>query len=253
MGILHRQHLLGKLTAIDRVDNREQIPVPRGAQLNLSVPDKTEGYVGIAEGNFIDDVGNSTGLGAVLFEKFHASGGVVEHIPDYNGSTRRTTGIGKIHLLTAVDHIAAAGDALRCAGEHLHPTDGGNGSQCLPTETKGSYAVEVLRSGHLAGSMADKGGRQVLLLNTGTVIGDTDVTDASVFDLNSDLLGTGIDGVFQQFLDDRRRPLHHLTGGNELCHLWRQNMDTLGHGLPSCKSSSHMPPSRQGIIFSALP
>ena len=38
-------------------------------------------------------------------------------------------------------------------------------------------------------------------------------------DLDNDLGSTGVDGVFQQLLDHRRRPLHHLTGGDPGCQV----------------------------------
>ena len=64
--------------------------------------------------------------------------------------------------------------------------------------------------------MAEKGGAGILVGHTAAVVRDPQEGHAAVPDLNGDLGGTGIHGVFQQLLNNGGRPLHHLTGGDQI-------------------------------------
>ena len=59
--------------------------------------------------------------------------------------------------------------------------------------------------------MTRKRETQVIMMNSGTIIAYAYQLDATCLDINTDVSGTGIKCVFDQFLDDGRRALNHLT------------------------------------------
>ena len=129
-----------------------------------------------------------------------------------------------------MDHIPSAGNALRSSGKDFYFTHCSDGRKRLSPEAKRPDLLEIRRSAHLAGGMAHKGCGKVVLLDAAAVIGDTDIGNTAVFDLDGDLLCPGVHCVFQQLLDDGSRTLHYLTGGNKLRYLRLQHMDSFGHG-----------------------
>ena len=61
--------------------------------------------------------------------------------------------------------------------------------------------------------MPQKCGAGILGAHTAAVVGDAHKGHTSVPDLHSDLRGTCIHGIFQQFLRHGCRTLNHFTGG----------------------------------------
>ena len=69
--------------------------------------------------------------------------------------------------------------------------------------------------------MPQKGDAGILGRHAAAVVGHTDHGGAAVPDLDRDLVGTGVKGVFHQFLDDRGRALDHLAGGDQVGNMGR--------------------------------
>jgi hypothetical protein len=55
---------------------------------------------------------------------------------------------------------------------------------------------------------------QVFGLYAATVVGHADQRLAGIDQLHVNACGTGVDGVFDQFLDHAGRAFHHLAGGD---------------------------------------
>ena len=68
--------------------------------------------------------------------------------------------------------------------------------------------------GQLAGGVAGEGQRQVVGDDAAAVIDDADQLGAALLDLDVDAAAAGIDGVFEQFLDDAGRPFDDFAGGD---------------------------------------
>ncbi len=62
--------------------------------------------------------------------------------------------------------------------------------------------------------MARKGQRQFILRNARAIVTDQDATDAATFKANFNAGRAGINGILQKFLEDGRRPLNNLAGGD---------------------------------------
>ena len=67
--------------------------------------------------------------------------------------------------------------------------------------------------------MTEKGRLRVVGAHAAAVIGDAQEGHAAVLNLHGNVSGSGVHGVFQQFLDDAGRTLHHLAGGDEIGHM----------------------------------
>ena len=221
-----------ELPAQNGIGCAAQLTVAGGDILQLALPDEFDTDLRVAEGHMGDRIRYKGALGRVLFEELHAGGGVVEQVLHPDGSAHCTGTRLPGELFPALD--AVDGGKLVCfgAGGQLHPRHAGNGCQCFAAETQRVDAVQVIRLFDLAGGMADKRRGNVFCLNAGAVVTDLDQPDAAGFNADRHLRGSGIDGVFQQLLDHRRRPLDHLASGNQLGGVLIQNMDHC-HGVPS--------------------
>ena len=73
--------------------------------------------------------------------------------------------------------------------------------------------------------MALKSQRQLLGRDSGAVIDDPDQVPAGAANLDRDAPGARVEGVLDQLLDDRRRPLDHLPGGDRVGDLGGEGAD----------------------------
>jgi hypothetical protein len=100
--------------------------------------------------------------------------------------------------------------------------DTGDAGQGLTAKSQGGDVKQIVDAGHLAGGVAGKGADGIIRLHALAVVTHGDQADAGVFQLDADVPGAGVDGVFNQFLDDGSRPLHHFAGGDLVRHFGRQ-------------------------------
>ena len=171
---------------------------------------------------------HGSSLRAVLFHKLQPRGGVVKQVADGDGSA-----LGSAFLLHHAGYAAlqmecraAAGGLL--AGQNIHPADSGNGSQCLTAKTQRADLAQIGGRAHLAGGMAQKGLRQLRRRDAAAVIRHADKAHATPANLHHHGGGSGVDGVFHQFLHHAGRPLHHLAGGDQVGHMGRK-LFNMGH------------------------
>src|SRR5262249_52983574 len=122
-------------------------------------------------------------------------------------------GAGRGQLAAAAGDLGAVGPARR-AGLQGDLGDAADGGQGLAPKPQGADAEEVLGAGQLAGGVAGEGERQVVRLDAAAVIDHPDEVGAAPLDVDVDAAAAGVDGVFQQLLDDAGRPLDDLAGGD---------------------------------------
>jgi len=79
--------------------------------------------------------------------------------------------------------------------------------------------------------MSFKNQRDIVVIDAGAVVGDPDGLRTALFQYNPDIGRPGVNGVFQQFLDDGSRPLYDFSGGNLIGDVFGQNNDALGQYL----------------------
>ena len=223
-----RQHPSGKILAAGGIDGRQHFAVAGGGKALAPVFDQLESHLGLGNGDLGDDVFHITALGSIFFEKFCPGRHIKEQVADDHGGAHRTAGLTIAGLFAALDGDLHALGIVPGASEQIHSCHRRNGGQCLTTEAQGTNGVQVGLGTHLGGGMAQKGGAHVLGQDALAVIGDPEIGDAAVLDLHRNALGTGIHGVFHQFLDHRAGTFHHLAGGDQVGQLGRHLKD-LGH------------------------
>ena len=81
--------------------------------------------------------------------------------------------------------------------------------------------------------MTDEGDAGIFRRHAAAVIGDADVRRPAVADLADHVAGSGVEGIFQQLLDNGSRALHHLTRGNQIGNMRGENIDHR-HAFTSC-------------------
>src|SRR5438270_2429386 len=77
--------------------------------------------------------------------------------------------------------------------------------------------------------MALESQQSVVPDHAATVVSDLNEFLSPGFDLNFDAGGTGVERIFQQFLDDRSRTLYHFAGGDFVGNVFGKDVD-FAHG-----------------------
>jgi hypothetical protein len=137
-----------------------------------------------------------------------------EEISHLDGSAFR---VGRRTHVTAiaVDHIQGIGiDGTRRPGDQPQARDRGNTRQGFAAKSQGRHASQIIQTGDLAGRMPGQGEGEFVAGNTDPVIPNAAQANPGVFQFNFYPPGTGIQAVFQQFLNHGSRAFDHLTGGD---------------------------------------
>ena len=168
----------------------------------------------MGQGLHLHSGGDPGALHGVGFHEFHPGGSVEEQIPDDDGGAVGAAHLGFLRDLSGFQSQAGAGEGTGGLGHDLNAADRCDGSQSFATEAHGADGTQVLGGAQLGGCVAQEGGAGILGAHAAAVVGDAQVRHAAILDLDGDLGGTGIHGIFKQFLGYGGRTLHHLTGGD---------------------------------------
>ena len=114
----------------------------------------------------------------------------------------------------AVDAQLRAMLGIACARHQPKTTDRGHRRQRLAAKAQAGHRFQILHAGNLAGGMAAYRQWQLLGGNAATIVADADQAHPAFFQINVDTPRTGIQRVFNQFFDHRRRTLDDFAGGN---------------------------------------
>ena len=232
---IQRQQVAGKLPPQHRIGSAAQLAVTGGHELLLAVPQKAECNFRVGQRFMQNDIRHKSSLTDVLFQELHAGGRIIEQIVHrYGGAARAGAGLHALGL-AALNAIAAGVFVRFGAGQHLYPGHAGDGSKRFAAEAKGVDVAQILGTGNFAGCVAHKGFIDILCLNAAAVIRNLQLLNAAAHDGERDLRCTGVDGVFQQFLCNRSRPLHHLACGDQFSGMLIQYANFC-HGVPLSRS-----------------
>ena len=92
--------------------------------------------------------------------------------------------------------------------------DGGDRRQRLAAKAQRRNLEQVFCRANLAGGVALEGEQSVIVGHAAAVVGHPDQALAARLDGHFNAPGAGVNGVLDQLLHHRRRPLHHLAGGD---------------------------------------
>ncbi len=107
-----------------------------------------------------------------------------------------------------------AGNMAVWVGLERNLGDAADGGQGLAPEAQRVDVEESLDVGEFAGGVAGKGQGQIVGLDAAAVVHHLDQVDAALGHLDINALAAGINGVFEQFLDNAGGPLNDLAGGD---------------------------------------
>ena len=94
------------------------------------------------------------------------------------------------------------------------PANAGDACEGFATKSHGTDGEEALGRGEFAGGMWCPGQGDVVVVESGAVVCYLDEAFSAVLDSDVDACGVGVDGVFEELLDNRGGPFDNLTGGN---------------------------------------
>ena len=120
----------------------------------------------------------------------------------------------------------------RCQRE---PANAGDARQRLAAETHRGNGRQILRPLDFARGMAFQRKQRVIAAHARAVIGHAHQASPARPNFDRDFLRPGIEGVFDQFLDHARRPLHHFAGGDLVGDLLGKQLDAVH--LPDVEAS----------------
>ena len=206
----------GTLSAVNAVDSRLQAAGAGGREHLLAIPDEGDGHLRMSKGLQLNGSGHPAALHRVSFHEFHAGRGVEKQIPNDDGGAIGATHLGFFGDLAGLQVEAGAAEIVSGFGHQIDAADGSNGSQGFAAEATGINGGQIICGAELGGGVPQKCGAGILGFHAAAVIGDPQEGHAAVADLHRYFGGTGVYGIFQQFLDHGCGPFHHLTGGDEV-------------------------------------
>ena len=170
------------------------------------------------------DVG---GLGLLGAKEFPARGEVEEQLPHLHAGAGGAAGGFDFENGAAIDqNLRALGrDVVAFAGGEGEAADAGDARDGLAAEPHGGDGGEILGALDLAGGVAFEREQGVIAAHAEAVVGHADEAAAAGADLDGDLAGPGVQGVFDQFFDHAGRPFNHLASGDLVGNLFGKQMD----------------------------
>jgi hypothetical protein len=172
-----------------------------------------KGDFGMGHGQAAHDVAHLGGLGAFGTQELEAGGHGMEEIAHLHRGARGMGGGAHPALLASLDADLVGGLGAVGARGDPQARHRADGSQRLAAKPQGGDVHQIV-VGELGGGMALDGQFQVVGRHAGAVVDHPDEVAPAAGKVDGDAPGTGIDGVFQQLLDDARGPLDDLAGGD---------------------------------------
>ena len=127
--------------------------------------------------------------------------------------------------LAAGDFDARAGGLFGGARFEQQARNGGDGGQRLASKSQRRDGEQILDVAQLAGGMAFEGQQRVVAQHAAAIVHDADEPPSARFHLDAQIGSAGVERVFEQFLDHRSRPFHHLSRGDLIGNLVGQDAD----------------------------
>ena len=202
---------------------------------------KRQGQAGVGKGQRKAGKGaqDMAVLGAQAAHEAAAGRGVVEHVPDLDTGADRRSGLALGGQSAGLKAVFGAELVRSLAGQQSQAGDRGDAWQGFAPKAEGLNPGDIGGAGNLAGGKTLTRQADIFGGHARTVIGDLDQPPTALLDLDSNRVGAGIQGVFNEFLDHAGRSLNDLAGGNLLLNVWGQNADF--HVCPRQPSRSRLP------------
>ena len=100
------------------------------------------------------------------------------------------------------------------ARRNLHVRYGSNTGHGFAAETQRRNGKDIFDRTDFARAMTDDAFTGIFRAHAAAVVSDPHIGLAAIGDFHFNGMGTGINGIFYQFLDARRRPFNDFAGSN---------------------------------------
>ena len=170
--------------------------------------------IGVGQGQLRQQAHDRALLGLARLHELAPGRRVVEQIADGDGGAAVAGRRFTADDLATLDLDHPAGVRGRRAADAAHPADRGDARERFTAESERADAHDVGGRGDLAGGVALEGQRQVAEGHAVAVVIDRQRGQAAVLQSDRNLPGAGVEAVLDELLDDRRRTLDHLAGGD---------------------------------------
>ena len=158
---------------------------------------------------------------------------VEEEIAHVDAGARRAADVVHVLQLAGRNHDFGAVHLALAAGREPEARHGRDGRQGFAAKAKRVDVLDIVNVAYLAGGMPLDGQQRVVAVQARAVVAHGNQLAAAGSQLDIDLRGAGINGVFGQLFQSRCRPLHDLAGGDLVGHRLRKHADILllRHGV----------------------
>ncbi len=112
-------------------------------------------------------------------------------------------------------------------GHEIEARYRGDRGQGFAPETERADGQKIRNRRDLAGRVSLQGQDRIAGLHAVPIVNDADEGEARAFDLDGDVIGPGVDGIFEQFLDHGCGPFDHLAGRDLVHERVGQHLDAL--------------------------
>ncbi len=170
-------------------------------------------------------------LHLVTFKEFTTRRNVEKQIFHHEVTARHSGARLLADDLRAFDDNGRANGVILAHGAQLDLTHGTYRGQSLTAKTHCVECEKVFGTGNLGSTVAFESHTRIGRRHAAAVIYYLYKCTPGVLDYYLNHCGTGIDGVFHKFFNDRGGTLHHLTGGNLIGHRIGKQFDYITHYL----------------------
>ena len=180
----------------------------------------------VSQGQPRNDIQTVRPFRCLCLEKFFSHGNRIKNTAYRDSGPCRTTGFRRFTNFPCLDNNPHPRKNLRGARDQFGSGYGCNARQGFSPESKGSHPVKIIEFGNFARGVAGKGQSNILGIDTAPIVGKPDQFTTASFQFNCDFCRSCIQGIFQELLDDGRRSLHNLAGGNSVGQCFREKNDS---------------------------
>jgi len=194
------------------------------------VVDEDEADGVVTDGLEMELVLDVAALGGRGAKEFATRRKVEEQVISFYLRPRGVSAVADVLDFAAVDGEIGADEGAVLAGGEAEAGDAGDAGDGLAAETKGGDGGEVEAGAYFAGGVALQAEEGVVAVHAGAIVDDADGGSAAAADHDLDLAGGGVEGVFDQLLDDGGGTLDDLAGGDLAGNLLGKQGDA-AHGM----------------------
>ncbi len=191
----------------------------------MTFVDHGKGDLRIGEGEPVHHGENITVLGALYAQKLASRRRVKKQVFNGDGGAGVAAGFLDLTDRTTLYGQLRAFHVTLQYGLHFHPCDRGDAGQRFAAKAQGGNTFHILVRMDFRSRMPLQREYGILFAHAATVVHHLDQLTAAALDDNGHMAPAGVDGVFHQLFDHRRRPVDHLAGGDLVNQVFRQNMN----------------------------